>query len=44
MECPDQLKYMENNKKLKEFTNLNPGNYMTYIGRQYGEKYKHKLI
>ena len=30
IEYPDQLKQVENNKKWKEFTNLKPGNYMTY--------------
>jgi hypothetical protein len=37
IEYPDQLKQVENNKKWKEFTNLKPGTYMTYKGRQYGE-------
>jgi hypothetical protein len=41
---PDQLKQVENNKKWKEFTNLKPGTYMTYKGRQYGEKDEHKLM
>ncbi len=44
MEYPDQLKQLENNKKWKEFTNLKPGTYMTYKGRQYGEKDQHKLM
>ena len=35
---------MGNNKKLKEFTDLTPGTYMTYKGRQYGEKDGHKLM
>jgi hypothetical protein len=35
---------MENNKKWKEFTNLKPGTYMTYKGRQCGEKDEHKLM
>jgi hypothetical protein len=30
IEYPDQLKQVENNKEWKEFTNLKPGNYMTY--------------
>jgi hypothetical protein len=38
IEYPDQLKLLENNKKWKEFTNIKPGTYMTYKGRQYGEK------
>jgi hypothetical protein len=38
IEYPDQLKQVENNKKWKELTNLKPENYMTYKGRQYGEK------
>jgi hypothetical protein len=41
---PDQLKQVENNKKWKEFTNLKPGNYMTYKSRQYNEKDEHKLM
>ncbi len=41
---PDQLKQMENNKKWKEFTNIKPGTYMSYKGRQYGEKDEHKLM
>jgi hypothetical protein len=41
---PDQLKQAENNKKWKEFTNLKPGPKMTYKGRQYVEKDKHKLM
>jgi hypothetical protein len=44
IEYPDQLKKVKNNKKWKEFTNLNPGNFMTYKGRQYGEKDEHKLM
>jgi hypothetical protein len=44
IDYPDQLKQVENNKKWKEFTNLKPGTYMTYKGRQYGEKDKHKLM
>jgi hypothetical protein len=43
IEYPDQLKQVENNKKWKEFTNLKPGTYMTYKGRQYSEKDEHKL-
>ncbi len=43
-EYPDQLKQVGNNKKWKEFTNLKQGTYMTYIGRQYGEKDEHKLM
>jgi hypothetical protein len=35
---------VENNKKWKEFTNLKPGIYMTYKGRQYGEKNEHKFM
>jgi hypothetical protein len=35
---------VENNEKWKEFTNLKPGTYMTYKGRQYGEKDEHKLM
>ncbi len=38
------MKQDENNKKSKEFTNLKPGTYMTYKGRQYGEKDEHKLM
>jgi hypothetical protein len=38
------LKQVKNNKKWKEFTNLNLGNYMTYKGRKYGEKDEHKLM
>jgi hypothetical protein len=41
---PDHLKQGEINKKWNEFTNLKPGNYMTYISRQYGEKDEHKLM
>ncbi len=44
VEYPDQLKQVENNKKWKEFTNLKPGTYMTYKGRQYGEKDELKLM
>ncbi len=44
IEYPDQLKHVENNKKWKEFTNLKPGTYMTYIGRHYGKKDEHKLM
>jgi hypothetical protein len=44
IEYPDQLKQGENNKKWKEFTNLKPGNYMAYKGRQYSEKDEHKLM
>ncbi len=33
IEYPDQLKQVENNKKWIEFTNQNPGNYMTFKGR-----------
>jgi hypothetical protein len=35
---------MENKQKWKEFTNLKPGNYMTYKSRQYSEKDEHKLM
>jgi hypothetical protein len=38
------LKQVENNKRWKEFTNLESGTKMTYKGRQYGEKDEHKLI
>ena len=41
---PNQLKQVENNKKWREFTNLKPGTKLTYKGRQYNEKDKHKLI
>jgi hypothetical protein len=34
---PDQLKQVEKNKKWKELTNLKPGTYVTYKGRQYNE-------
>jgi hypothetical protein len=34
----------ENYKKWKEFTNLKPGTYMTYKGRQYSERDEHKLM
>ena len=44
IEYPDQLKLLENNKKWKEFTNIKPGTYMTYKGRQYSEKDEHKLM
>ncbi len=44
IEYPDQLKYVENNRKWKEFTNQKPGTYMTYKSRQYGEKDEHKLM
>ena len=44
IEYPNLLKQVENNKKWKEFTNLKPGTYMTYKGRQYGEKDEHKLM
>jgi hypothetical protein len=44
IEYPDQLKQVENNKKWKEFTNLNPGTYMTYKSSQYGEKDEHKSM
>ncbi len=44
IEYPDQLKQVKNNKKWKEFTNLKPGNCMTYKGRQYGEKDEHKVM
>jgi hypothetical protein len=42
VEYPDQLKQVGNNKKWKEFTDLKSD--MTYKGRQYGEKDKHKLM
>jgi hypothetical protein len=35
---------VENNKKLKEFTNLKPGTYVTYKSRQYSEKDEHRLM
>jgi hypothetical protein len=41
---PDQLKQVENNKKLKVFTNLKPRTYMTYKSRQYSENDEHKLM
>jgi hypothetical protein len=41
---PDHLKQVENNNKWTEFTNLNPGTYMTYKSRQYCEKDGHKLM
>ncbi len=44
IEYLDHLKQVENNKKWKEFTNLKPGNYMTYKSRQYSEKDGHKLM
>jgi hypothetical protein len=44
IEYPDQLKQVENNKKWKEFTNLNTGNYTTYKGRQYGKNDEPKLM
>ncbi len=44
IEYPDQLKQVENNKKWKEFTNLKPGTYMTYKGRQYGEQDEQQLM
>ena len=44
IEYPDQLKQVEYNKTWIEFTNLKPGTYMTYKGRQYGEKDEHKLM
>ncbi len=44
IEYPDQLKQVENNIRWKEYTNLKPGNYMTYKGRQYGEKDEHMLM
>jgi hypothetical protein len=43
IEYPDHLKQVENNKKWKELTNLEPGTYMTYKSRQYSEKDGHKL-
>ncbi len=44
IEYPDHLKQVENNKKWKEFTNLKPGTYMTYKGRQYSEKDGHNFM
>jgi hypothetical protein len=44
IEYPEQLKQVENYKKWKEWTDLKPGTKMTYKGRQYGEKYEHKLM
>jgi hypothetical protein len=44
IEYPDQLKQVGKNKKWKEFTDLKPVNYMTYEGRQYGEKDEYKLM
>jgi hypothetical protein len=38
------LKQVENKKKWKEFSNLQPGTYMTYKSRQCGEKDGHKLM
>jgi hypothetical protein len=38
------LKKVEINKKWKEITNIKPGTYMTYKGRQYGEKDDNKLM
>ncbi len=44
IEYPDQLKQVRNCKKWNEFTKLKPGTYMTYNGRQYGEKDEHRLV
>jgi hypothetical protein len=44
IEYPDQFKQVEQNKKWKEFANLKPGTYMTYKGRQCGEKDEHELM
>jgi hypothetical protein len=44
IEYPDQLKQVVNNKKWKEFTNLQPGTKMIYKDRHYGEKDEHKLM
>jgi hypothetical protein len=44
IECPEQLKQVENNKKWKEWTDLKPGTKMTYKGREYNEKDEHKLM
>jgi hypothetical protein len=44
IEYPDQLKQVGNNQTWKEFTDLKPGTYMTYKGREYGEKDEHKLM
>ncbi len=44
IECPEQLKQVENNKKWKEWTDLKSGTKMTYKGREYGEKDEHKLM
>jgi hypothetical protein len=44
IEYPDHLKQVENNKKLKEFTNLKPGTYMACKSSQYGKKDGYKLM
>ncbi len=44
IEYPEHLKQVENNKKWKEWTELEAGTKMTFKSRENGEKDAHELM